>query len=267
MSMSARLRPVLEVAAVFIVLLLVAWGWNASSLGREEWDRLSGTYLSHTLFVLVPILLLILGRRSLRSWGLDLKLNWRPSLAWGLLFGAILAAAPLAALALGWTEIDVPRLWLSTIVFQVLFAGFGEEILFRGYFQSRLNEGFGRPFDAGGIRFGVGLVAISLLFGFAHVLNPFNPFLGHSALDWEAGLIALQTGLFYGLVREKTGSILAPAVIHGSTFWWDFLADGSARYIGMGIGWSICWVLLFTVFSSRKLADDDRASQPSVSPA
>jgi membrane protease YdiL (CAAX protease family) len=256
------MRPVLEVAAVFISLHLVVWGWNTTSFQQREWDLLRWPYFSHVLIVLVPVLTVVLARRSLRSAGLDLRVNWRTSLTWGFLFGAMLAAPCLAALAFGWIQIDVPRLWLSTIVFQVLFAGFGEEVLYRGYFQSRLNDGFGRPFKVEGISFGVGLIAISLLFGLGHLLNPFNPFLGHNGLDWFAGLIALQTGLFYGLVREKTGSILAPAIIHGSTFWWDFLADGSARYIGMSIGWSIAWVLLFTVFSNRKLAEDDVASRP-----
>lgn len=32
---------------------------------------------------------------------------------------------------------------VSTVIFQFFFAGFGEEIMFRGYMQSRLNEGFG----------------------------------------------------------------------------------------------------------------------------
>jgi hypothetical protein len=40
------------------------------------------------------------------------------------------------------------------LVFQFFFAGFGEEILFRGYMQSRLNEDFGRPWRLRGVSFG-----------------------------------------------------------------------------------------------------------------
>jgi membrane protease YdiL (CAAX protease family) len=160
-------------------------------------------------------------------------------------------------------EIEVPKYWVSILIFQLFFASFGEEILYRGYYQSRINDGFGLPWDVGGLRFGIGLIAISILFGFAHVLNPFNPFQGQFTLDWVGGLIALQTGLFYGFVREKTGSILASAIIHGSTFWWDFLAEGSTRYIGMSIGWCISWVLLFTIFSRTRLSGDDDQSYQS----
>jgi len=71
----------------------------------------------------------------------------------------------------------------STIVFMFYFAGFGEEILFRGYFQSRLNEDFGRPWRTKGVSFGPGLLITSPLFAVPHVLNPFNPLVGKFELD------------------------------------------------------------------------------------
>jgi membrane protease YdiL (CAAX protease family) len=229
------------------------WGWSITPLAQRERDLLRWPYFSHIIFILVSILILFFAKRSFKSYGLNPGVNWRASLKWGLLFGAALAAPPLFAFIFGWQEIEVPKFWLSTLIFQMFFASFGEEILYRGYYQSRLNDGFGRPWNADGVRFGIGLIAISMLFGFAHVLNPFNPLQGRYALDWVGGLVALQTGVFYGLVREKTGSILASAIIHGSTFWWDFLGEGSTRYISMSIGWCISWVILFAIFSRTKL--------------
>jgi membrane protease YdiL (CAAX protease family) len=259
--MTKKIRSVVEVALVVVFLRLAAWGWDTTPLAQREFGLVRWDFLRHILFALIPILILIFARRSFKAYGLDLKVNWKASLKWGVIFGAALGIPPLLALILGWQEVAVPKYWLSTLIFQMFFASFGEEILYRGYFQSRINGAFGRPWDAGGLKFGVGLIAISVLFGFAHVLNPFNPFQGQYGLDWVGGLIALQTGFFYGFVREKTGSILPSAVIHGSTFWWDFLAEGSARYIGMSIGWCISWVLLFALFSRAKFADEeDRAS-------
>jgi membrane protease YdiL (CAAX protease family) len=245
-------RSIFEVAFVFILIRLVVWEWNITSASRWTINLLGWNYFGHIIYVLIPLLILLLTRRNFKSYGLALGLNWKTNLKWGAIFAATLGMPSLFALILGWLKIEVPVYWLSTLVFQVFFAGFGEEILYRGYYQSRINDGFGRPFTASGMRFGVGLIAISILFGFAHVLNPFNPLQGSYGLDWMAGVVALQTGIFYGFVREKTGSILTSAIIHGSTFWWDFIGDGSTRFLAMSIGWCISWIVLFAAFSKTK---------------
>lgn len=95
------------------------------------------------------------------------------------------------------------------------FVGFGEEILYRGYMQSRLNEVFDKPFRFFGVPFGWGVLITALLFGFTHV----------GILRWILGLSTEVTlawgfwtffgGLVFGFVREKSGSILAPALLHG----------------------------------------------------
>ena len=64
----------------------------------------------------------------------------------------------------------------STAVFQFFMAGFGEEILFRGYMQTRLNEDFGKPWQFKGVNFGPGLLIVSVLFGVLHLISPLNPF-------------------------------------------------------------------------------------------
>jgi membrane protease YdiL (CAAX protease family) len=93
--------------------------------------------------------------------------------------------------------------------------GFGEEVFFRGYIQSRLNQEFGRPFRIMGVEFGLGLIVSSLLFGFIHVLNTVDYFSGRGAFAWWWWLSTFATGLFYGCLREKTGSVLAGGVHHG----------------------------------------------------
>ena len=96
-----------------------------------------------------------------------------------------------------------------------LFVGFGEEILYRGYIQSRLNRTFGKPFTFFGVAFGWGAVITSLLFGFSHV-GVLGYLLGLSTRVTVAwGFWTFFGGLVFGLVREKTGSILAPALLHG----------------------------------------------------
>lgn len=104
---------------------------------------------------------------------------------------------------------------VSTIVWQFIFSGFGEEFAFRGYFQSRLNQAFGRPVRLFGIQFGAGLIIASLLFGLWHVENTYDPAVGFSPLAWGWGLWTFVAGLFFGVIREKTGTLLAPGLAHG----------------------------------------------------
>jgi membrane protease YdiL (CAAX protease family) len=110
--------------------------------------------------------------------------------AWTLRDKATMGAA-LSALA-----ILVPLASRSTasldravsFIFYLFFLGPGEEILFRGYIQSRLNQAFGRPFRLYDVNWGWGLIITSLLFAVMHVLNPFNPFLGELGLYWWWGV-------------------------------------------------------------------------------
>jgi membrane protease YdiL (CAAX protease family) len=104
---------------------------------------------------------------------------------------------------------------LVGFAFYLLFLGPGEEFLFRGYIQSRLNTAFGRPFRFWGVSWGWGLVITALMFGLMHVLNPFNPFLGKFDLSVWWGVWTIFGGLSKGYIREKTGSILPPAILHG----------------------------------------------------
>ena len=95
------------------------------------------------------------------------------------------------------------------------FVGFGEEIIYRGYMQSRLNEVFGKPYRFFGVAFGWGAIVTAVLFGLTHV-GILSWILGRSTqitLAW--GFWTIFSGLVFGFVREKSGSILAPALLHG----------------------------------------------------
>ena len=61
-----------------------------------------------------------------------------------------------------------------------------------------------------------GAVAGGALFSFVliHLLNPFDYFRGGGTLAWWWGLSAFA-GLWRGLLRERTGTILVPAIVHG----------------------------------------------------
>jgi membrane protease YdiL (CAAX protease family) len=96
-----------------------------------------------------------------------------------------------------------------------VFVGFGEEILFRGYILSRLNEAFGKPYQIFGIQYGWGLIITSVLFGLTHVGLTTSLITGQVNIYWAWGFWTIFSGLVYGLVREKSGSVLASALLHG----------------------------------------------------
>lgn len=104
---------------------------------------------------------------------------------------------------------------LALFLTYALFVGFGEEILYRGYMHSRLNAVFGKPFTFYDVAFGWGGIIAALLFGLTHV-GILRWILGVSTevtLAW--GFWTFFGGLVFGYVREKSGSILAPALLHG----------------------------------------------------
>lgn len=119
---------------------------------------------------------------------------------------------------------------VSTVAWQFLFSGFGEEIRFRGYYQSRVNEEFGRPWSLMGVAFGPGLLVSSALFALSHAFNTFNPFRGRLEPAWGWALFTFFGGLFFGLIREKTGSVVAPGVAHGLP---DAVGEAFAKIFGI----------------------------------
>jgi membrane protease YdiL (CAAX protease family) len=97
---------------------------------------------------------------------------------------------------------------IKTVYFYLL-VGPAEEVLFRGYVQSRLNAVFEKPFRFFGVEWGWGLVMASALFGLWHVvLSP----LGVGA--WWHGVWTFFAGLIFGYVRERSGGVLAASILH-----------------------------------------------------
>jgi hypothetical protein len=112
----------------------------------------------------------------------------------------------------------IAQMPLDAFIFAFALQAIPQEILFRGFMQSRLNEAFGRPYVFFGVNWGIGLIITSLLFGLIHVLNGFNPFTSDYQFYWTWGIFTAFAGLFYGYIREKTNDITAPTMLHGI---WD----------------------------------------------
>jgi membrane protease YdiL (CAAX protease family) len=92
-----------------------------------------------------------------------------------------------------------------------VFVGLSEEILFRGYIQSRLNQSFGKPFRLFRVDFGVGLFISAILFGLLHGFNTHE-------FSWWA-LFPIPMGMIFGFLREKEGGLIACTLLHGMVDW------------------------------------------------
>ena len=112
---------------------------------------------------------------------------------------------------LGLVYLFQPRSELvARIIVVLVFVGFLEEFLFRGYVQSRLNDVFGRPYSLFNVNYGAGLVLASILFGLFHSLLA-----NEIPLPWAWAVWTAMIGLIFGFLREKSGAVVTPALAHG----------------------------------------------------
>ena len=128
----------------------------------------------------------------------------------GIAFAIVLPLMPIIARLAAGKPIGHTALVVLSII---LSAAIAEEVFFAGYMQSRLNHAFGKPWRMLGVAVGPGLLITAFFFGLVHLLNPFDYFLWQGRLAWWWGISA-AAALFHGLLREKTGSIVAPAIVH-----------------------------------------------------
>ena len=117
----------------------------------------------------------------------------------------------------GWIQGTYPKPFgaVTGFIFYLVFVGFGEELLNRGYVLTRLNQAFGRPYEFYGVSWGWGAVISAALFGLSHLLNGLNLETGEFIPMWWWGLWTFFGAFVFTYIREKSGSILPAAIVHG----------------------------------------------------
>ena len=101
---------------------------------------------------------------------------------------------------------------LENILFQITMPSVVEELVYRGILLALLNQIYERQFNIGKTNFGVGLIITSLLFGLWHGLSVSSAFVFE--MNWFAFILTGIIGFVLGLVRERTGSLLYPIILH-----------------------------------------------------
>jgi membrane protease YdiL (CAAX protease family) len=110
----------------------------------------------------------------------------------------------------------------ETVLFELTMPGISEELVWRGVFQSLLNENFGRPWRFAGAAFGWGALLTSALFGIAHgVLVGRNL---HLVTSLHGAFFGLLAGAMLAWLRERTGSVWPSMLVHNLVNITPFLA-------------------------------------------
>ncbi len=262
MESNMKIRALLEVVAVFGITLFLIAMVGLSPIGKWERQVLHRVFIEYLIMIAVPVVILLVTRRNLASYGLSMRdVRYHLNVAGIAFIPVAISSVALAfvnyqrwsgALIMALVEIAVlfAVAWMlrrkptrqdsmlmaggvavivlidlaptgtvgnaiSAFVFYLLFLGLGEELLFRGYIQSKLNAAFGRPFRFFGVCWGWGAIIMALLFGLMHFLNTASIISGAwQPMPWW-GFWTFFAGLVLAFVREKTGSIAASTILHG----------------------------------------------------
>jgi len=177
-------------------------------------------HLVQLLLALVTILIINVAIGNKFSWGLNAN-QWRRSLKIALLFAAGWFVVTLAVNLL----IDTPQQIdyeptskniLEDLFFDLVITGVSEEILFRGLVMGVLLHAFKGILRVGALRVSVAGVISALFFSLAHIgIDPRSFTVDHfSPLQMS---FAFGLGIFYAVMRDKTGSLLGPVVAHGAS--------------------------------------------------
>ena len=204
----------------FLVSLLIPYvfGMGGVYLLKLNINKIGGVFMALVSLIGVAVMIWVMNRQK------PVKSGRR-----NLISILILLLAPIVvALAMGKLSVVI----ISTVIWQFALSGFGEEFVVRGYMQSRLNQAFGRPVRLFGIQFGAGLFIASLVFGLFHAFNTFDAAVGLSSLAWGWALWTFVGGLFFGVIREKTGTLLAPGIAHGLP---DAAGEALAKVFGLSL--------------------------------
>jgi hypothetical protein len=159
-------------------------------------------------------------KSNLRILALALATTWPLFLAGFLLYYGLLCtgSAPawarpltgvLAPICPGWLglrgfTLQLPAGLALLALSQLLVVALPEEVFFRGYLMSRLEERWPSRHRLWGAAVGWPLLISSLLFGLGHFLVDFQP----------ARLAVMVPALVFGWMRQRAGSLAPAAVFH-----------------------------------------------------
>lgn len=194
------------VAGVFLLVYACLLAPNVGFFRTLQWNW------QGKILAAVVALLAILLTRGLKPADFGLRGRITTGSQWAL-FGGISAMIVLAlamiALAHGRAMMPATR---ETLAFQFIMPGIDEELLFRGYLQTRLNAVFLKRWKVLGAQTGWGLPLTAIAFALGHMVMINN----HFHVEWAIPLAfyVLIMGLILGWLRDRTASLWPCVIAH-----------------------------------------------------
>ena len=246
--MSVKLKAVVEVSMMSVAFFTLAWC-------LESLQGVGYGFYSKAAMILLGLLGIALHKKP-REYGLIPK-NLSFSLKWSLytVFLFIPPSIFVVSISLVTKSLNLfkPAALIGLFVWFFVFTGFAEELFFRGYVQSRLNEVFSKKYKSIlGVEYEWSqgtLITGLLFFGLPHILSAVNPLTGRLTFGLSTIVtvfFACFLGVILGVLREKTGDILLPTVLHGLT---DFTIFGIGRFVGLMLSNAAVAVSFFLFFA------------------
>lgn len=166
--------------------------------------------IAAVLLVYPPVLASIYHRTQIQYWKLDLA-----TIKMSLFYFVIVSILVFPATFLGnhfYQKLiygndyhqGESSIWMMYTLTQLILVAFPEEFFFRGYLQTEFQKRFPTDRQILGVRFGRGLIYLSLLFAVSHSLI---------TLQWWHIFIFFPS-LVFSWLREKTGAIWASMLFH-----------------------------------------------------
>ncbi len=234
---------IIEVCSALAVIFLLGRWIEVTEAGSLQAQLSGWNYSSHLIMILGTLIIIRISRRRPEHYGfainnlaprenreLILAASYAVGIIW-LVFrylpavdqglrAVVMLPPGKAELNLFSNKNDLIAGYVLTLIYWFIFVGLGEDLLFRGYVQGRLNEVFEKRFKILDTWFGPGLLLASCMSGFVTGATELNPFAENfdsilAGFEWQWVFAGILEGMVLGLIRERTGSALVSGILHG----------------------------------------------------